>query len=219
MKTVKRAKWSPAVASAWFVVMVATTCLAESPEPRGIVPVVCDASVSVEYESGDVSVIWSDGTPPPVVRIDADELSRASTVEVVLLKSTSRHVIDRGAFDATRRYYYQVYDANSPPHICYFSPDGGLPGTEICVKGVSFPSNCDELQIHLAGVEATEINDCNFTGFVYRVPEGTITGYLARVAHRSLPGVTTSLGSPRRSIAMAYRAKRYLGRPTYWPHN
>jgi hypothetical protein len=71
--------------------------------------------------------------------------------------------------------YYEVYDANSSPEAHWVSPDGGLPGREITVRGAGFDSDCSKNSVYIAGV-AARVVECSFIHLVFVVPEDWITG-------------------------------------------
>ena len=178
---------------------------AETTEPSNVPPEICDLVVTADRGTGDVVVNWSGGTPPfVVVRSNADDLRLAQRLEVVTASSRSRRVVDHDVLASGRRLFYQVYDHNSQPQVFGFSPDGGLPGAEIRVRGVGFPSDCGKIKVMAGGVDVPEKLDCGFLGFTFRVPVNGMTGYLlvATPAGATVAGAQsepTCNGKPRRA--------------------
>jgi hypothetical protein len=190
----------------WAGLVLLSPVYAESPEPKDVPPDICDVAAVADQGTGDVIVSWSGGTPPfTVVRSDAADFRKAALVDVVASGIPSRRFVDRKAFDPDERLYYQVYDPTSPPDVFGFSPDGGLPGAEIRVRGVGFPSNCDEIVLQAGGVEVPIKLDCSFTGFVFKVPQNAVTGHLlvgtpAGVADAGLDQEMYCNGTPRHPV-------------------
>ena len=161
----------------WIVFLFMPVLLrAESPEPTNVPPQVGPLSVVADDESGDVALEWSGGTPPfAVVRADHQCFRDAEHVWVLGSGLTARNFVDSGGFRLGKRMYYQVYDANSVPEAHWVSPDGGLPGEEITVRGAGFDSNCSKNSVYIAGV-AARVVECSFIHLVFVVPEDWITG-------------------------------------------
>jgi len=106
------------------------------------------------------------------------DLRSSARLEVVASGVDSRRFVDRGAFDPQARLYYQVYDLHSPPTVFGFSPDGGVPGSEITVRGVGFRSDCNDVLVQAGGVEVPLKVECSFTRVVFKVPQNAMTGHL-----------------------------------------
>jgi hypothetical protein len=187
-----------------FIVALSLQVHAESEEPRNVPPEICDLAVVADPGSGDVTVTWSGGTAPfTVVRSEVEELRDAKHFEVVAEGLRSRRFVDRRAFNPDGRLYYQVYDSNVVPEVFDFSPDGGVPGAEIRVRGVGFPADCDEITVQVGGVDVPTKLNCCFTGFTFRVPLNSMTGPLIVVtptgaALAGTVGEESCKGTPRR---------------------
>jgi hypothetical protein len=193
------------ISTAGFITMAGyAPVLAESILPTNIPPEICDLAVAADQEPGDVVVTWSGGTPPfTIVRSDAEDLATATRLEVVAQNQRTSRFVDRGASRAGNRSYYQVYDVNSVPVVFGLSPDGGLPGSKITVRGVALRSDCDELTVRIAGHDVPTKFDCSFTGFSFKVPVDAFTGsvIVATPAGATVVGAEeaeTCKGEPRR---------------------
>ena len=162
----------------WVLTVVFFTLLrAETRVPTKLPPEICNLGVTVEQRSGNAVITWSGGTPPfTVIRADKEDLAFAKRIEVIASAVRSRRFTDPRALLTRRKSYYQVYDSNSIPRLLEISPDAGLPGTEIRVHGVGFPSDCRKITVELAGVKAETKSNCSFTGFTFKVPLDAITG-------------------------------------------
>jgi hypothetical protein len=163
----------------------------DSSEPVHVPPVVCHMTVDADRSTADVTITWSGGTPPfTLVRGNTDHFSKATRLEVLSSRLHSRRFVDRGAFVPGKRFYYQVYDHNSQPEVFEFTPDGGLPGAVITVRGVAFAPDCSKMTVLMAGTKAEEKLDCTFTSFKFKVPKNAVTGSLivATPAGATVPG-------------------------------
>ena len=170
-----------------------STLRAETRVPIHVPPEICDLTVSAARETGDVTIAWSGGKAPfVVVRSDAKDFRVSKRLEVIASGLRSTQFVDRGAYRAGKRLYYQIYDPNSMPEVFGFSPDGGLPGAEIRVRGVGFRSDCAKITVEVAGSEAPIKLDCSFLGFTFKVPPNAMTGSLivATPAGAALAGDT-----------------------------
>jgi hypothetical protein len=168
------------VSSTFLVVAIWLSLLhAETRVPTYVPPDICDLTVTADRETGDVAIAWSGGIAPfIVVRSETQELRLSNRLEVVGWDLRSTLFVDRRAYRADRRFYYQVYDRNSQPEIFGFSPDGGLPGAEIRVRGVGFRSDCAKITVQAGGREVPTKLDCGFLGFTFKVPIDSMTGFL-----------------------------------------
>jgi len=170
-----------AIPSVAFLVLV-TWCSplqAETRVPTYVPPDICNLTVTADRETGDVTIAWSDGTAPfIVVRSETEDLQQSTGLEVIASGVRSTQFVDRRAYRDGRRLYYQVYDRNSQPEIFGFSPDGGLPGAEIKVRGVGFSSDCAKITVQVGGSDVPVKLDCGFLGFTFKVPLNAMTGSL-----------------------------------------
>jgi len=152
---------------------------AETRVPTYVPPEICDLTVAADRETGDVTVAWSGGTAPFIlVRSGARDLRDSTRFEVVASGLRSTKFVDHLAYRAGRRLCYQIFDRNSVPEVFGFSPDGGVPGTEIRVRGVGFRSDCAKITVQAGGVEVPVKLDCGFLGFTFKVPVNSMTGSL-----------------------------------------
>jgi len=193
-----------AAAASCLFVAASTQAFTESRVPLSVPPELCDLRVVADEKSGDVRLSWSGGTPPfTVVRSETEDFRHAKDLEVVAPTVRSNGFEDRRAFSTDKRFFYQVYDQNSPPDIFEFSPDGGLPGAEITVRGVGFCSDCGKIGVYIGGVEAPVKLECGFLGFKFKTPTNAMTGYLVvaapgGVADAGMEAEDECRGKPRR---------------------
>jgi len=86
-------------------------------------PEICKLSVTVDPRSGDVIIRWSGGTLPfDLVRADAACFGKASELRYLVEGVRAHQYVDVGASKSGRRYWYQVFDKNSPTEIYYMGP-------------------------------------------------------------------------------------------------
>lgn len=180
-------------AARWVLAALATPALAETTVPRDLPPEICDLSVVADPTGSDATLTWSGGTPPfMVVRSESEDFSADEYLEVLALAVPSRQFVDRGVVASDGRLFYQVFDANSQPQIFRFTPNAGLPGSQVQVRGVGFPSDCNQITVLVGGAEVPTKLDCSFTGFTFEVPTDSVTGYLMVAT----PAGATVAGSP-----------------------
>jgi hypothetical protein len=141
-------------------------------------PEICDLVVTADPSNGDVTILWSGGTPPFVlVRGDARSFLEAKSIEFLSMNVTDRRYKDRGASRAGRRYFYQVYDHRSPPEVMSLVPGEFHDGDVVRVRGIGFSRDCSENTVVLPGaVEVQPRGKCEFTGFEFAVPRGAVSG-------------------------------------------
>ena len=162
---------------AWIVfLLMPVLAQAESPEPTNVPPQVGPLGLDTDDKSGDVALEWTGGTPPfAVVRADHQCFRDAEHVWLLGSGLRTRNFMDSGVLRLGEQMYYQVYDANSVLEAHWVSPDGGLPGREITVRGAGFDSDCSKNSVYIAGV-AARVVECSFIHLVFVVPEDLITG-------------------------------------------
>ena len=166
-------RWNLSVVAIAFVPVLLQ---AESPEPTNVPPQVGPLSVVADDKSGDIVLEWSGGTPPfAIVRADHQCFRDADHVWALGADLKARSFVDSDPLQLGTRVYYQVYDANSIPEAHWLSPDGGLPGQEITIRGAGFDHDCSRNSVHIAGTSARVVN-CSFIHLVFVVPDNSITG-------------------------------------------
>jgi len=149
---------------------------AESPEPTGVPPQVGPIILVADSKSGDVGLEWGGGTPPfAIVRANHQCFRDADHVWALGTNIRSHKFVDAGALRLGEQMYYQVYDANSMPEAHWLSPDGGLPGKEITIRGAGFDQDCSKNSVYIAGAPARVV-ECSFIHLVFVAPENSITG-------------------------------------------
>src|SRR5262245_36420434 len=86
-------------------------------------PEICDLSVQREDQSGDVIITWSGGTPPfSIARADAQCFGKASEIRHLVENVKDHRYVDVAAARSGDRFWYQVFDDNSPMEIWYIGP-------------------------------------------------------------------------------------------------
>ena len=101
-----------------------------SPKP----PEICNLSVSRQAGSGNVLVTWSGGTPPfLIIRADAECFGRSSELTYLSSTITTHRFVDVRASKSGKRFWYNVFDANSDTELYSIGPsepdDGKMPRT------------------------------------------------------------------------------------------
>ena len=93
----------------------------EIPVPRP--PEICNLRVTRASPSSSVTVTWSGGTPPfSVVRADAECFGKASEVRYLVDGVSGHRYVDKSSLVPGKRYWYQVFDDNSPMEVWYMGP-------------------------------------------------------------------------------------------------
>jgi hypothetical protein len=86
-------------------------------------PEICNLSVTADPRSGDVIISWSGGTLPfSLVRADATCFAKASELRYLVEGIRVHRYVDVAAVRSGRRYWYQVFDQNSPTETYYIGP-------------------------------------------------------------------------------------------------
>ena len=108
-----------------FLVLALTTAPNSFPDEIAVSrpPEICSLSVTVNPRSGDVIISWSGGTLPfSLVRADATCFGKASELRYLVEGVRAHRYVDVAAAKSGRRYWYQVFDKNSPTEIYYIGP-------------------------------------------------------------------------------------------------
>lgn len=121
-------------------------------------------------ENGDVVLSWNSGKPPFIVfRSTSPNFHNSPRVENLTTAVQQRSYVDPGAA-ASGRYWYRVFDANSPPEIFAMTPPEPAPDTEVVFHGVGFGSDRENVRIMVGG-EDWEILTCSNLQIRARVPK------------------------------------------------
>ena len=151
--------------------------------------------VSVTPAKGEVVLSWASGTPPfVIVRSDTEHLDAGGTVEYLSRRHSDRRFVDHDALQFGQRFWYAVYDSNSPPQVFAMTPSVLHEGDEATIRGVGFSTDCTKnLVVFEGGQEVHPVGDCDVTGFRIVIPRPAVSGSMMFV---SPTGVATLGNEP-----------------------